>query len=66
MEEMKPNGSHRPNVEWADEDSAAEEYAGAVYDEDDKMIAAFCGCVDCPDLLLVIEEPNDSFRVRIM
>ena len=48
------------SAEWADEDWAAEEHAGAVYGEDDEMIAAFCGCVDCPDLL--IEEPNDSFQ----
>ena len=47
MEEIQPNGSHWPR---GDEDWAAEEHAGAVYDEDDEMIAAFCGCVDCPDL----------------
>ena len=49
------------SAEWAQEGWAEEEEnAGAVYDEDDAMIAAFCGCVYCPEPPL--SESGDSFR----
>ena len=39
-----------PLAEWAEEEWAEEEeHAGAVYDEDDEMIAAFCVCVHLPE-----------------
>ena len=38
------------SAEWADEDWAEEEQAGTPFDEDDETIAAFCHCVDCPEL----------------
>ena len=49
-----------PSVEWAEEGWAEEEeHAGAVYDEDDKMIAAFRACVCCPEPPMI--ESDDPF-----
>ena len=45
-------GQWQSSAEWAEEGWAEEEYAGAVYDQDDEMINEFCGCVYCPEPLL--------------
>ena len=43
---------------WADEQWAAEDHTGAVFDQDE-MMAEFCGCIDCSDLLS--EEVDETF-----
>ena len=64
MQSMEDEAQCDSSAGWAEEEWAEEdEHAGAVYEEDDKMIAAFCHCIYCYDF--PEEESDVSFKCRL-